>query len=400
MPNLKTLQDWLDYQESLHSTAIDLGLYRIGRVYKRLMNNKSLRFKTIVVAGTNGKGSTIAFLESIYLQAGFNVAKFSSPHFLNYNERICINAKEVDSEIICATFSKIEKERGDISLTYFEFSTLAALLIFNDADIDIALLEVGLGGRLDAVNIIDADVAVITNIAIDHTEYLGDTRAKIALEKAAIARKNRTVICADTNPPQSLINKINDIGAKLKLTNNKCNYKLGLKGDYQKLNANAAIMAVNELQSNLKVTENSIKQGLKKTNLIGRYQIKNIKNKQFILDVAHNPKGVEVLAQTLKKDNKKTIAIFSALKDKNITQMLDKITPLIKNWLIVPLDTNRASKLKDIKSFFNDEDLTISLCASMKTAIDNLFKLDFDRVVIFGSFYTVSNALKVLKDNE
>ena len=199
----RTLDQWLNYQETLHGQSIDLTLTRLRQVYLRLFKEKP-PFLIITVAGTNGKGSTLAFLEHAYCQAGYNVGLFTSPHLFCYNERVRIKQNNIDDESLCLAFETIETARGDISLTYFEFSFLAALLIFSKQKVDIALLEVGLGGRLDAANVVDCHCALITNIALDHTEYLGTTRAKIALEKAAIARPESPLICADANAPKNL----------------------------------------------------------------------------------------------------------------------------------------------------------------------------------------------------
>ena len=330
MGRLTTLDEWLSWQESLHTQEIDLGLERISRVYNKLFP-KGVPFKVITVAGTNGKGSTIAFIESIYQQTRFSVAKFTSPHILDYNERFCINGVLATNVQICIAFEKIEQVRGDISLTYFEFSTLAALLIFSDQKVDVAVLEIGLGGRLDSVNVVDSDVAVITNIAIDHVDYLGDTRELIGHEKAGIMRANHPCVCGDANPPLSLQKHADNIGTLLEFVSEPYSGTLSLKGDHQQYNAALAALCVSKLNEQLEVGELLIYQGLEKAQLDGRFQIKNINNKQFIFDVAHNEAAVKALAKELNKDKQPTLAVFSALKDKNISLMIKPFHHLLIN---------------------------------------------------------------------
>lgn len=204
MKNKRTLDDWLNWQETLMEDTIVMGLDRVGIVYDRLFPN-GVPYAVITVAGTNGKGSTVSFIDSIYRESKYKVGRSTSPHLLKYNERFAIDGQDVSDELIIKAFELIETKRENVTLTYFEFSTLAALIIFAEASIDLAILEVGLGGRLDSVNIVDSDVSVITNIAIDHTDYLGDTREAIGREKAGIMRTSRPCICGDQNPPQSLL---------------------------------------------------------------------------------------------------------------------------------------------------------------------------------------------------
>jgi dihydrofolate synthase/folylpolyglutamate synthase len=393
---LNTLEQWLNWQENLHNQAIDLGLDRIKKVYLKLFPN-GVDFASIVVAGTNGKGSTIALIESIYLQTNYSIAKFTSPHIINYNERFVINGICASDEQICTAFEAIEQARGDTSLTYFEFSTLASLLIFSQQKVDIAILEIGLGGRLDSVNIIDADVAIITNIAIDHTDYLGDTRELIGYEKAGIMRTNKPCICGDTNPPLSLQKHADNIGAVLEFIQKPYSGALTLKGNHQKNNASLAILCVKKLNQQFKINDNLISQGLQKAQLNGRFQIKNINNKQFIFDVAHNEAAVKVLAQELAKNPQPTLAIFSALKDKNIALMINAIAPLIDEWIITQLKVKRAVDIGLLADEFSPKD-KISVVENTHTAINKaLNQANYQRVVIFGSFHIVADALKMFK---
>ncbi len=395
MGRLKTLDEWLDWQEALHTQEIDLGLERIQKVYQKLFPN-GVPFQVITVAGTNGKGSTVAFIDSIYQQSDFKVGAFTSPHLIKYNERFTINGKIVSDKAICQAFEQIESCRSDVSLTYFEFSTLAALVIFANEKIDVAVLEIGLGGRLDSVNVIDPDVSVITNIAIDHTDYLGDTREAIGFEKAGIMRNGVPCICGDTNPPKSLIKHAKSVGSPLILADLPCLGDIGLKGNHQRQNAATAIEAIKQLHEIFPITQQQITKGIKSTNLSGRMQIKTVNNKKFILDVAHNEAATEVLANELEKENIPTLAIFSALQDKDINSMIDKIRPIIDQWYLTPINVDRAISIKELSNKFNLSD-KIKVCNNMNSAMHlALTNKHFKRIVIFGSFHTVADASKIL----
>ena len=281
---MKTLDDWLDYQQHLHPTEIELGLERIQNVYQRLFP-QGLSFQIISVAGTNGKGSTCTLIESIYQQAGVKTGKFSSPHIRNYNERFSVNGKNVNDAKICQAFEQIELSRDGISLTYFEFSTLAALLIFTAETVDIAILEVGLGGRLDSVNVVDSDLAIITNVALDHTEYLGETREQIGFEKAGIMRPSKPCLCADDSPPQSLIKYAKSINADLQWVTQPYLGDIGLAGEHQRRNAALAIKAVETLMPRAfnPVLARHQQQGIEKAQLDGRLQTLSINDKTVVL---------------------------------------------------------------------------------------------------------------------
>jgi dihydrofolate synthase/folylpolyglutamate synthase len=395
MSVLATLDDWLDYQENLHTKEIDLGLERISIIYQKLFP-QGVGFKVITVAGTNGKGSTIAFIDSIYQQANIKVAKFTSPHILAYNERFVVNGTQVGDEKICSAFEKIEQARGGVSLTYFEFSTLAALIIFAAEKIEVAVLEIGLGGRLDSVNVVDSDVGVITSIDIDHVDYLGDTREKIATEKSGIMRKNKPCVCGDLNPPTTIADHAEKVGALLTFVDAPYFGAVGLLGAHQKNNAALAIAAINLLQPVFPIQQNQVAKGIQAATLLGRFQIKTIRGKTVILDVAHNAAAVEVLASELKKEPQRTVAIFSALQDKNIGAMINIITPQIDQWLLVELKTNRAIAMQDLTKKFNLSS-NIKACDNMALAIHQALNAEqVQRIVVFGSFHIVADALKIL----
>lgn len=395
MGRLKTLNEWLDWQENLHSQEIDLGLERIKKVYQKLFPD-GVPFQVITVAGTNGKGSTIAFIDSIYQQSDFKVGAFTSPHLIKYNERFTVNGEMVSDENICQAFEKIEACRSETSLTYFEFSTLAALIIFADKKVEIAVLEVGLGGRLDSVNVVDPNVSVITNIAIDHTDYLGDTREAIGFEKSGIMRKSTPCVCGDQNPPASIQKQANNIGAPLTFVNTPYQGNISLKGEHQKHNAALAVKAVNQLQSLFPVNKIQLSQGLEKADIAGRFQVKTINNKTVILDVAHNEAAIKILAETLKMEKTPTLAIFSALKDKNIELMINTIESRISEWLIVPLSVSRAISTTELVDKFSLSS-KITTCKNMTSAIHQALNMQqYQRIVIFGSFHTVADAVKIL----
>lgn len=391
---MRTLDEWLNYQQNLHTAEIDLGLERIQKVYQAVFP-QGVAFSVITVAGTNGKGSTIAFIDSIYRQANIKVAAFTSPHINQYNERFTIDGVQVDDEPICAAFAQIERVRNGVSLTYFEFSTLAALIIFTHAQVQVAVLEIGLGGRLDSVNVVDSDVAVISSIDIDHTEYLGATRDAIGFEKAGIMRANRPCVCGAVNPPSTIAETAHKIGALLSFVTTPYFGKLGLQGAHQQRNAALAIEAVKRL-SVFSVTQKQLFAGVENAQLAGRFQIKNKGGKIVVLDVAHNPAAVQMLADTLKKDPLPTVAIFCALEDKNITQMIEIISPLIGQWLLVPLAVERAIGMQDLTQKF-PLSTQIKVCEDMPSAIHQAMNANqIQRIVIFGSFYVVTDALKIL----
>ncbi len=389
---MKTLDEWLDYQENLHTKKIDLGLERIQKVYQKLFPN-GVNFKVITVAGTNGKGSTIAFIDSIYQQVNIKVASFTSPHIIQYNERFIINGVQASDAQICDAFAQIEQTRGMTSLTYFEFSTLAALLIFTHQKVAVAILEVGLGGRLDSVNVVDNDVAVISSIDIDHANYLGNTRESIGLEKAGIMRPNMPCICGDTNPPKTIVQYAQEIGALLTFVNAPYLGNIGLQGEHQKRNAALAIEAVNQLHA---LPFNQVSAGISNAKLVGRFQVKSKSDKTIVLDVAHNPAAVQALTDTLQCNQQPTIAIFCVLEDKNIEEMIDIISPSIDEWLLVPLNTGRAISMQNLIQKFSLLN-KVKVYKDMPSALHQALNANrVKRIVIFGSFYVVTDALKVL----
>lgn len=415
-----TLEGWLGWQEGLHPLTIDLGLERAAEVFYAL-NPENIKPLTITVAGTNGKGSCVAYLEAIYRAQGYRVGTYTSPHILKYNERIKIAGKPVEDSVICAAFERIESVRGDISLSYFEFSTLAALDIFWRSDLDIQLLEVGLGGRLDAVNIIDPDVALISSIGIDHVYWLGNTRESIGKEKAGIFRPNKPAIVGEPNPPLTLIQTANDKNANLYLIGKDFGYNKqtstwnwyssdqqldslpepNLKGEHQYRNASAVILAILKMAAYLPVSKESICSGLKNVQLSGRFQhIKAVNGTApILLDVGHNPEAVTTLAEYLRKNfpNTRVLAIFSMMKDKDIAGVLNIMHPYIDRWFFAPLTNPRAlteTAMRDIflKSPVIDVEFGFNGFKEAFKAAENQANSN-DLILVFGSFFLVSDCL-------
>jgi dihydrofolate synthase/folylpolyglutamate synthase len=434
MPN--TLADWLAYLESLHPKTIALGLERVAQVKQRL--NLDPDFPIIVVGGTNGKGSVCAMLESILHAAGYRVGCYTSPHLLRYNERVRIAKQQASDAALCASFEKIEQARcGDVGrasaregdfglkpdlqipLTYFEFGTLAAMQLFIERKVDVAILEVGLGGRLDAVNVFDSDCAVVTSVDIDHTDYLGDTREQIAFEKAGIFRSGKVAICADMDVPQAVTDYAEKIGAQLwrigsefgftEQEARQWNYRSiigarsalpfpALRGAFQLHNASAALAALDALKDKLPVSMDAVRRGLVEVQLAGRFQFVPGRP-TLVLDVAHNPHAARSLAQNLASlpPCPHTWAVFAMLRDKDMAGVAAALDPLIGTWLVAGIDAPRGATADtlaqvlqnagvrgDIQTFHNVGE---ALRYAYKAAGEN------DRIAAFGSFYTVAEAM-------
>lgn len=417
MIRFDSLQDWLKWQESLHPLVIDLGLERAAQVFHAL-NPDYVKPPTITVAGTNGKGSSIAYLEAIYMAQGYRVGAYTSPHILKYNERIKIGGKPVSDEEICEAFARIESVRGNTSLSYFEFGTLAALDIFRRADVDVQLLEVGLGGRLDAVNIVDPDVAMVASISIDHVEWLGGTREAIGREKAGIFRATIPAITGDPAPPESLIQSAIEQQASLYCIGKDFGYKKqstgwdwfygnrqmlqlpepGLKGEHQYRNASSVILAVTKMSEALPVSEASIKQGLENVRLAGRFQLIDGEI-PVLLDVGHNPQAVRTLADyvTAVSPDRRIHAVFSMMKDKDIAGVLEIMNPVVYDWFFAPLANPRAATESVMREVFSQSPVSrVSFGFAGFTEAFSAAKnqsQEGDLLLVFGSFFLVSECL-------
>lgn len=412
-----TLDEWLRWQESLHPSAIDLGLERPGQVLAQMGLSKPAPI-VITVAGTNGKGSSVAILESILLAAGYRIGCYTSPHLLRYNERIRIDGAEVSDEALCESFERIDQVRGDISLTYFEFGTLAAFDLFARAELDVAVLEVGLGGRLDAVNLIDADVALITAIDLDHASWLGSDRESIAREKAGIMRQGLPAVCSDPNPPQSLLDYATEIGAPLHClgrdyafskTAEGWQWQSGeepplalplpsLRGEFQLQNAAGVLMALHLLHGRLPLAPQQLRQGLLNVQLAGRFELTH-GDVVEIADVAHNLQSATVLAENLRQMpvEGRTLAVVAMLGDKDQAAVIAAMTPVVDAWYVAGLDVPRGGDAATLVAVV--ETATGLVPQRFVTVADALQQARAeahkgDRIVIFGSFYTVAERLQ------
>jgi dihydrofolate synthase/folylpolyglutamate synthase len=428
-PNLPaTLPDWLNRLEAMHPKAIDMGLERVARVRDTL----GLRFDcpVVTVGGTNGKGSTCAMLEAILLQAGYRVGLYTSPHLVHFNERARINGEIVDDATLVEQFEAVEAARGDVSLTYFEFTTLAILRLFAQTGLDAVILEVGLGGRLDAVNVIDADVAIVTSVDIDHTEYLGVTREQIGFEKAGIFRSGKPAICSDPVPPESLKKHAEAIGADLWLLGRDFNYSgdkqqwnyggrnmrrnalgyPGLRGANQLLNACAALAALEALRDRLPLGAQEVRSGLAMVELPGRFQVLPGRP-TVVLDVAHNPHAAGALAQNLGNMgfHPYTYAVFGAMSDKDIDGIISHLKPHVDHWCVTDLPLPRAASAASIAEKLSeagvqgagapDAEHSILTFASPEEAYANARGRagENDRIAVFGSFLTVAGVIAARK---
>ena len=432
-----SLNEWLDWQEVLHPSTIELGLERVTKVFKRLHSTLP-SIPVITVAGTNGKGSSVALLESIYQNAGYQTGVYTSPHLLRYNERIHLNGEDVEDEVICEAFERIDQARlennEEISLTYFEFGSLAALDIYYRAKPDVIILEVGLGGRLDVVNIIDADIALITSIGIDHTSWLGNDRETIAVEKAGIMRKDRPVIFSSPDMPKSIKRVADEKGAILyrrgqdfdwekafaasgtppswnwKSYHSRSSKKQrtalpmpNIRGRHQIDNAAGVLMAIECLADKLPVNQQQVKAGLLSVSMLGRFQCLTTDSSKIlhILDVAHNEDSIACLAELLDEFScdGKTLAVLGMLEDKEHAKALGRIFPQISRWFTADLEVTRGMNGADLASVVKklDSQVVVSDFPNVAEAIKaaDLAANSEDRVVIFGSFYTVEFAMQL-----
>lgn len=418
----RNLEQWLSYLEQMHPSEIDMGLARVQDVVQRL-GLPRIADKIVTVTGTNGKGSTCAFLASLVTQQGLSVGVYSSPHLLRYNERVRINGQDVSDEQFCAAFTAIETARGDISLTYFEMGTLAAFWLFAQAPLDVVILEVGLGGRLDAVNIIDADVSVITNIGLDHHDWLGDTRESVAYEKAGIFRSGRTALCGDLNPPEPILTTAANLKAPLLLRGRDFDLQVAehswqwrgvdTQGQPLQLNdiallslpvENAALALQAYVALGLPWQPEAVLQGLQQAHITGRLQKIDIRYKerslQLLLDVAHNPHAAQYLAQRLQSQpiQGRRLAVLGMLDDKDVSGVLSCIAEQFASWAVAPLPSPRSCTAENLESVLREQGASVVACDSIATAIEAQCAVadEHDQIVIFGSFFTVAQALQWL----
>ena len=417
--NSGSLADWLAWQESLHGADIELGLDRCRLVAER-MELKPVARTVVSVAGTNGKGSSVAMLDSIWRNAGFAVATYTSPHLLAYNERICIDGMPVSDEAICTAFQQIEFVRGSTPLTYFEFGTLAALSLFSEAALDVAILEVGLGGRLDAVNIVDADAALIATIGIDHIDFLGDQRESIALEKAGIMRAGKPAVCSDNDLPASIKEFARKLPTRLEVLGDSYRYADGgdswswwsgetvkadlpkpkLVGDYQVRNAAGVLKIVQLLQDRLPVSDGDIDRGLLETDLPGRFQCIP-GSVETILDVAHNAQAVDAFVRTLSqlRPARRTHVVLGMLQAKDHDGVIALLDPVADSWHLATVSARRGASsgaLYDSLKRVVTDPVAVNQYDSVGSAYRGAASIaqPGDRVVALGSFRVVSEVME------
>jgi dihydrofolate synthase / folylpolyglutamate synthase len=423
----RNLDDWLAYIEGLHPKNIEMGLERVRAVWLR--TGLALQCPVVTVAGTNGKGSTCAMLESIYTQAGYRTAVYSSPHLVHFLERCRIGGERADTAQFVAACVLVEQARlagSEILLTYFEFTTLAFFALMAQQPLDVAILEVGLGGRLDAVNIIDTDCAIITSIDLDHMEYLGPDRESIGFEKAGIVRAGKPAIVSDPMPPDSIAKHARAVGADLYLMGSDFNFSgdkqqwgwagrdaqgqprryaglayPALRGANQLMNASGVLAAVTALREKLPVTAQAVRNGFAFVELPGRFQIVP-GEPALVLDVAHNPHSVAALAANLDAMGfyPTTHAVFGAMADKDLAAMWPKVAPMIDKWYFCDLPTPRAASGAALQSLWAAQnqrtDTTSGVYTSPQAGLNAAVAaaLPTDRIVVFGSFFTVGGVLQ------
>ncbi len=411
----RSLDEWLSWMEQCHPADIELGLDRVRQVSERLAINLSAS-QVVTIGGTNGKGSTVRYLQTLYSGAGYSVGCYTSPHFLYYNERVELNGQPVSDQQLCDAFTAIDQARGEIQLTYFEFGTLAALLIFSQTQPDLVLLEVGLGGRLDAVNIIDPDIAVITTVALDHQEWLGDTREAIGFEKAGIFRSGKPAVCGDPDLPESVLKHAHDMNTPLyragiefgiRCHETQCEFtgqdQFGQPVSLQQIpqpelplpNAATALQVSQLLPLNISAAQQ--RDGIAQARLTGRMQRVSYQGINFCLDVAHNPEAAGLLAQRLVHWDK-PILVLGMLKDKDRARVIETLLPVVAEWHLVDLEPPRGGTAAELAGYL-PADIKPYQHATVSDAINDLVrsKKPLQDVMIAGSFYTVAEALNVLK---
>lgn len=410
---------WLRWLEGLHPKPIDLGLERVAAVWQA-MSVDWPDVPVVTVAGTNGKGSSVAFLEAIYRAAGYSVCAYTSPHLHRYHERMRLDGRLVNDAELCAAFDRVDQARGEISLSYFEFGTLAALDLFAGWQPDIILLEVGLGGRLDAVNIIDADISLISSIDLDHQAWLGSDIDQIAREKAGVMRPGRPTVFNGDKPPAGLVEVAEDIGARLYLRDRDYRYTLdaqglswstsgrvyaelplpSLQGKHQRDNAAAVLMVVRLLQARLPVTQEAIAEGLLRALVPGRFQhVAGVPD--IYLDVAHNPQGARALAETLRQlpQRGRLMAVFGVLDDKDLGNILRPLYGLVDAWFVARPNCPRGRAAQEVAQTLGQIGCTpVQVCVNVSEAFAAAKQAAHpaDRLLVFGSFFSVSEVMSLL----
>lgn len=418
----RALADWLSYLEQLHPSAIDMGLQRVQQVSTQLGLGRPAPL-VVTVTGTNGKGSTCAFLESLLLAQGLKVAVYSSPHLLRYNERVRIAGVDATDAELCSAFAEVEQARGEISLTYFEMGTLAAFWLFERAALDAVILEVGLGGRLDAVNLIDADLSLVTSIGLDHADWLGDTRESVAFEKAGILRAGKPALCGDLDPPLPLLEQVAALDCPFFLRGRDYDLTLdGLVWHWRGLNAlgevlqldnlplldlplqNAALAVQAYALLDLPWQPAQLAAALAATRVVGRLDRRRLnwqgKSLTLLLDVGHNPHAAEYLAQLLADHPVpgKRLAVFGLLADKDLSGVVNALQDEVHGWAVANLPSERSRSAAEIKAALLNVGAHVEAYADVAAALQAqcVQATAEDEILVFGSFYCVAQALEWL----
>jgi dihydrofolate synthase/folylpolyglutamate synthase len=417
-----TLEAWLTWQEGLHPTAMDLGLERVRRVAAQMPWPETCPFPLVIVAGTNGKGSSVAFLDAIYSAAGYRTGTYTSPHLQRYNERIHIGRQEASDDDVMVAFARLDEARKDLTITYFEYGTLAAMDLFIRHEVDVAIMEVGIGGRLDAVNVFDADCALVTAVDIDHRKWLGDTREAIGWQKAGIFRAAKPAVCSDPAPPESVGAYAQEVGAPLQVLGQQFTVSRageeswwyagpgleqilptpGLPGAWQQQNAAGAVTVTHALAEQLPVSSAALCQGIRAPGLRGRLQTIRA-TPETIVDVGHNPQAVASIAAYLRDTPTagKTFAVVAMLADKDIELTLAQLSAQIDGWFVggtygargmlseqlAAVVYGLTERPTPVSGFELVSDAYQSACAATTQA---------DRIVVFGSFHTVGEVMDTL----
>ena len=416
-----TLAEWLAWFETLHPKKIDFSLDRICAVLEAL-GIATPRYRIVTVGGTNGKGSCVAILESIYLQAGYKVGAFTSPHLWRFNERIRLGGANVSDTTLIGIFAHMDNARGPITLSYFEASAVAAMLHFAEQQVDVAILEVGMGGRLDAVNVYDADAALIVSIDLDHREYLGPDREAIGREKAGILRAGKPAIVGDADPPQSVLAMAAGLGAPLRYLGRDYGVEAHARGlvyrrpaaaprifprppfgsSIQRANAAACITVVDALQDVLPIREEAIAAGISNARIAGRLDVRRVDEVEWVFDVAHNPAAAAGLHDAVERLPRapRTLAVFGAMSDKDLASVLRPFIADVAEWLVAPVGSERGASVAQICDVLEELDArgvrahadVAAACAAARASASPR-----ERVLAFGSFYLVGPAMSALR---
>ena len=399
-----SLDKWLGWLEHLHPTTIDMGLQRVGRVADRLGLRPSSA-PLILVGGTNGKGSTVALLAEIYRHAGYRVGAYTSPHIDVFNERMCVNGEMLEDQAIVEALRAVELAREPETLTYFEYTTLASMVAFNGCACEVVVMEVGLGGRLDATNLWDANCSILTSIALDHQDYLGDTLEAIAAEKVAIGRAGKTLIIGEPHPPANLIPIAESERMNVQLIDDNNLPNSALAGEHQQRNAACAIAAINDLQQHLPVDRSAIDNGLVSVRMPGRFEQISIASQSVVLDVAHNPAAAQSVHDALVKHypDHDVLAVFSVLKDKDIVGIVSALAPVVSGWFCAELPVSRAAPLTTLIDKVSQCSEAVpqgfkTIAAAWHAAVDAAQSETNDKptvILVAGSFYTLAELRSV-----